>query len=201
MTDVEVGEQEKMKCTCKQCGKEFELEASEIRFYQSRNLELPKRCKECRNRNKQKRQKEVPGKSLYKVVTAVALILVLCIAFLFAKKAEQKEELPETEYTENTEKMQEIQTSLSVTFRNKELLNDHYEKHGKEMKFASAAEYEAAAAKVVDNPESLHKTEAEDGDDVYYLESTNEFVIVSTDGYIRTYFCPEDGLEYYNRQD
>ena len=48
--------------------------------------------------------------------------------------------------------------------------------------------------------EVLHKIEAEDGDDVYYLESTNEFVIVSTDGYIRTYFKPEDGIEYYNRQ-
>ena len=31
----------------------------------------------------------------------------------------------------------------------------------------------------------LHKIEEEDGDDVYYLEETNEFVIVSTDGYIR----------------
>lgn len=38
-------------------------------------------------------------------------------------------------------------------------------------------------------------------DDVYYLESTNEFVIVATDGYIRTYFKPDDGKAYYDRQD
>ena len=31
-------------------------------------------------------------------------------------------------------------------------------------------------------------------------ESTNEFVIVSTDGYIRTYFKPSDGIEYFKRQ-
>ena len=37
-------------------------------------------------------------------------------------------------------------------------------------------------------------------DDVYYLESTNEFVIVATDGYIRTYFKPDDGKAYYDRQ-
>ena len=37
-------------------------------------------------------------------------------------------------------------------------------------------------------------------DNVYYLESTNEFVIVSTDGYIRTYFKPNDGIDYFNRQ-
>lgn len=85
-------------------------------------------------------------------------------------------------------------------FRNQNLLNSHYEKHGKDMGFSSAKEYEKAAAAVVSNPKALHKTEAEDGDDVYYVESTNEFVIVSTEGYIRTYFYPDAGIAYYNRQ-
>lgn len=85
-------------------------------------------------------------------------------------------------------------------FRNEHLREEHYEKHGVEMGFASAEEYELAAARVVANDKSLHKIEAEDGDDVYYLESTNEFVIVSTDGYIRTYFCPSDGKKYFDRQ-
>lgn len=91
-------------------------------------------------------------------------------------------------------------TEVTITFRNETLLDDHFEKHGKEMGFTDAESYLEAACKVVENRESLHKTEAEDGDDVYYLESTNEIVIVSSDGYIRTYFCPEDGIEYYNRQ-
>ena len=87
-----------------------------------------------------------------------------------------------------------------LKFRSKKLLNEHYEKHGEEMGFASAQEYEAAAAAVVANPNALHKTEKEDGDDVYYLEETNEFVIVSKDGYIRTYFLPSGGKKYYDRQ-
>lgn len=85
-------------------------------------------------------------------------------------------------------------------FRNSNLLNDHFEKHGKEMGFATAEEYQAAASAVVTNASALHKLEAEDGDDVYYIESSNDFVIVSTDGYIRTYFRPNSGIEYYNRQ-
>ncbi len=85
-------------------------------------------------------------------------------------------------------------------FRSSKLLNSHYEKHGIEMGFASAEEYEKAASDVVNNPNALHKTEAEDGDDVYYVEATNEFVVVSTDGYIRTYFNPGGGIDYYNRQ-
>lgn len=91
-------------------------------------------------------------------------------------------------------------SASNLTFRNENLLNSHYEKHGKDMGFSSAKEYEKAAAAVVANSSALHKKEAEDGDDVYYIESTNEFVIVSTDGYIRTYFNPDAGIAYYNRQ-
>lgn len=87
-----------------------------------------------------------------------------------------------------------------LKFRNKNLLNQHYEKHGKDMGFASAEEYEKAAARVPFDSNVLHKIEAEDGDDVYYIESTNEFVIVSTDGYLRTYFNPDRGIDYFNRQ-
>ena len=89
---------------------------------------------------------------------------------------------------------------IDYTFRNDGLLESHYEKHGKEMGFSTPAEYEAAANRVIDDEDVLHKIEAEDGDDVYYLEETNEFVVVSTDGYIRTYFYPNDGMDYFNRQ-
>lgn len=86
------------------------------------------------------------------------------------------------------------------TFRNGRLLEEHFEKHGKEMGFSSAEEYQAAASAVVNHGDALHKVEKEDGDDVYYLEATNEFVIVSTDGFIRTYFKPDSGIDYFNRQ-
>ena len=101
--------------------------------------------------------------------------------------------------TPQAEKTQEPATS-ELKFRSKKLLNQHYDKHGIEMGFESAEEYEKAAAAVVANPDTLHKIEKEDGDDVYYLESTNEFVIVSKDGYIRTYFLPSSGIKYYNKQ-
>lgn len=85
-------------------------------------------------------------------------------------------------------------------FRNNDLLNDHYKKHGIEMGFNSKEDYEKAASDVVNNPNALHKIEKEDGDDVYYVEDSNEFVIVSTDGYIRTYFLPDSGKKYYDKQ-
>lgn len=85
-------------------------------------------------------------------------------------------------------------------FRNDDLLEQHFEKHGMEMGFESMEAYEAAASAVVYHPDVLTKTEAEDGDYVYYVEETNEFVIISPDGYIRTYFNPSAGIDYFNRQ-
>ncbi len=93
----------------------------------------------------------------------------------------------------------EAETS-ELRFRKESLLEQHYEKHGIEMGFDNEEDYQAAAIAVVNNPDSLHKTEKEDGDDVYFLEATGEFVVVSTDGYIRTYFIPSGGKAYFDRQ-
>ncbi|MCR5322043.1 MAG: hypothetical protein K6E85_01990 [Lachnospiraceae bacterium] len=89
---------------------------------------------------------------------------------------------------------------IDYCFRSNKLLTQHYEKHGIEMGFDSKESYEKAASDVINNPAALHKTEAEDGDYVYYIEETNEFVILSQDGYIRTYFLPSAGKAYYDRQ-
>ena len=92
------------------------------------------------------------------------------------------------------------ENTVEYHFRNSKLLNQHYEKHGIEMGYDSPEAYEEAASNVINDPSALHKTESEDGDYVYYIESTNEFVILSTDGYIRTYFYPSAGKAYYDRQ-
>lgn len=89
---------------------------------------------------------------------------------------------------------------VDYEFRSEKLWLDHFEKHGEEMGFDTAEEYLDAANDVIDDPDVLHKTEKEDGDDIYYLEDSNEFVVVSTDGYLRTYFEPSAGMDYYERQ-
>lgn len=108
---------------------------------------------------------------------------------------------PEGFGTEPVEPVDENPVDTPVyVFRNEKLLNEHYEKHGIEMGFTSAEAYQAAASAVITNPDSLFKIEADDGDGVYYLEATNEFVVLSTDGYIRTYFLPSSGKAYFDRQ-
>lgn len=104
------------------------------------------------------------------------------------------EETQDETISENTE----ISAYKTYTFRNDTLYEQHYQKHGIEMGFSTSEEYLQGANDVINNPNSLHKLEAEDGDDVYYLEDTQEFVVVSTDGYIRTYYYAS--LDYFNRQ-
>ena len=121
-----------------------------------------------------------------------------------------EETAEETTSAETTEKMtepsSEKETESSYAeyhFRNSKLLKQHFEKHGGEfsdMGYSTPEEYEKGASDVINDPNALRKTEAEDGDYVYYLEDTNEFVILSTDGYIRTYFRPDAGMDYYDRQ-
>ena len=158
------------------------------------------------------------GKS-QKIMKTGAVILLSIVAVVFAVlyftgkvdsflgvSSETSESTVVSEFNESMDAPNEPQSTAESTpaatykFRSKTLLNQHYEKHGKEMGFASAEEYEKAAAAVPNSLNVLHKTEKEDGDDVYYIESTNEFVVISTDGYIRTYFNPDNGIDYYNKQ-
>ena len=66
------------------------------------------------------------------------------------------------------------------------------------MGYSTAEDYRAGANAVISDPESLHKTQAVDGDDAYYREATGEFVAVSSKGYIRTYFIAS--WEYWDKQ-
>jgi len=85
-------------------------------------------------------------------------------------------------------------------FRTKSLRDSHFEKHGIEMGFETPEEYIEAANRVICNPDALHKLEAEDNDHVYFIEETNEFVVLSQDGYLRTYYIANGGIDYFNRQ-
>lgn len=108
-------------------------------------------------------------------------------------KVTEKESAPKTAHVA-------VKKETKYLFKTVALRKEHFEKHGIEMGFTLEKEYETAAFKVINSPHALHKTEKTDGDDVYYIESTNDFVIVSTDGWIRTYFRPDEGKAYYDKQ-
>ena len=217
-----------MKKICSQCSKEFELSEGEISFYKNKGLSLPNRCKSCREKNKQnksdmqykmnsapQRQAGADKSAFWQKkplwFSVLALVLIVAAALYFGGNnggdAVSEALQPETpaSSTENTEPTSseiepDSEPAAEYTFRNETYLTQHFQKHGDEFDYETAEEYLAGANRVINDPNALTKTEKEDGDLVFYLESTNEFVILSTDGYIRTYFRPSDGLDYFNRQ-
>ena len=87
-------------------------------------------------------------------------------------------------------------------FRSKKLYDSHYQKHGSEFGSITQEEYLKLANDLLnsDSDTVLHKTEKEDGDEVYFDTDTSYFLVLSTDGYIRTFFIPDKGIDYYNKQ-
>lgn len=132
------------------------------------------------------------------MIVLFTLLVICCTACGISDAPYPDDREMSVETPESTDPEDVITQTYS--FRNEKLLDQHYKKHGIEMGFVSAEAYQAAASAVINDPQALYKTEAEDGDGVYYIVDTNEFVILSTDGYIRTYFNPRDGIDYFNRQ-
>ena len=137
------------------------------------------------------------------LIVLILIILAVRILVFGGNRGEEPQEQAAETTTQTTEaavQTTEATAQVTYTFRYNDRLQDHYKKHGRDMGFASPEEYLAAANAVIANPDALTKTEKEDGDTVYYVEATNEFVVLSTDGYIRTYFCPDGGKKYFDRQ-
>ncbi|MCM1246341.1 MAG: Ig-like domain-containing protein [Roseburia sp.] len=95
----------------------------------------------------------------------------------------------------------QAQENKITNFRTQQLLDSHYVKHGAEFGNITKEQYLAAANKLLNSSGAniLKKTEP-DGDILIYNTDTNEFLVLSYDGFIRTYFKPSDGIDYFNRQ-
>lgn len=194
-----------MKRTCKECNKEFEITEGEIKFYESKNFDLPKRCEECRDKNNSKsnsknssnKSSNQNGKNNKKKNTAISI--VACLVILISGYI-GVEEVGNNNNQSSTSTSISQEYSHEHEFGSEDSYVSHFEKHGDEFPYATKEEYLEGANRVINSPDALQKEEAEDGDKIYYLEDSNEIVFMSKEGEIRTYFKPSDGMDYYNRQ-
>lgn len=194
---------------CVQCGKYFDLSDAEKDYFEKKGLQQPKRCRQCRQSNRIRkndavaprgREKRQLRRNAIKRVPVLTLALLIALTFAFLNLVRRDTGNESRQNVNHTQIESNSAVQSAFMFRSEQLLEEHFEKHGKEMGYGSPEEYLAGANAAIHYSAVLHKTEKEDGDDVYYVQSTNDFVVVSTDGFIRTYFRPEDGIAYYNRQ-
>lgn len=87
-------------------------------------------------------------------------------------------------------------------FASQQKFDQHYKKHGSEFGNISQDEYLQKANDLINSQAPTLKTKQEktDGDTCFYDTATNEFLVLSKKGVIRSFFCPSDGIDYFNRQ-
>jgi filamentous hemagglutinin len=79
---------------------------------------------------------------------------------------------------------------------------EHWQKHGSDFpQYHSAEDYEEGAANFVRSPPPGTLTKhRSNGDTLYYNPSTNTFAVANRNGEPRTYFRPDSGRAYWDRQ-
>lgn len=158
------------KQKCVSCGKQFTLTDREINFYNSKNLDLPKRCETCRAK-----RNEIVNRS------KKSFVIKLIEGFLTS----------ETNLTRT-------QNAFTYSFKNNEELKKHFIKHGRECNCKTPKKYLKSANKIIKSKKSLKKKEKDDGDTVYFNKKTGGIVFVSPKGYIRTFYLTD--FDYFKRQ-
>ena len=205
-----------MTKNCVQCGKVFTLSQSEIDFYEDKNLNLPKRCKSCRDKNKasngEYRSYTANIPLAFRDVSISAILFVGLFINIMSISANGGFTLPTIildlialfaiiflAKIKNHIDIQEFDTSsYPHTFYDMDSMTEHYIKHGKETNCKDMEEYLYKANSVIQKKNIMSKMQKEDGDTAFFNPQTKEFVVVAKAGYIRTYFIAS--LSYYNKQ-
>lgn len=108
--------------------------------------------------------------------------------------------IPETSVSSDDTTQQPVENK-QYTFRNKDRFDEHYEKHGDEFGDITEEQYLELANELINSTSItiLHKN-GDNGDKKYYDPDNNYFLILSGDGYIRTFFRPSAGMKYWDKQ-
>ena len=90
----------------------------------------------------------------------------------------------------------------SVGFRSSERLEEHFQKHGSEFRAATVQDYLQLAQALRDRPAGGDVLERvrEDGVVTRFDRGSGAFIAFGADGVIRTFFRPNDGERYFERQ-
>jgi hypothetical protein len=138
------------------------------------------------------------GRSSINTLAAVLVAITLLVLFSAGSKEFSAPQHNTGEQTTRSENTITAQTSVFYRFRTAKHLADHFAKHGNEFNYADENEYLYHANLVISNTSDM-KSKQPDGDTQYLNSKTCEYVALSYDNYIRTYFRPRNCVRYFNR--
>ena len=91
---------------------------------------------------------------------------------------------------------------IEVRFETPENMQKHYDKHIDKYGNISISEYIALANELVNakDTDDIERIVRSDESTAIYRFSTNDFLVITKDGYIRTFFKPDDGEAYWREE-
>ena len=91
---------------------------------------------------------------------------------------------------------------IEVGFETPEKMQKHYDKHIDKYGNISISEYIALANELVNakDTDDIERIVRSDESTAIYRFSTNDFLVITKDGYIRTFFKPDDGEAYWREE-
>lgn len=91
---------------------------------------------------------------------------------------------------------------IEVKFETPEKMQKHYDKHIDKYGNISISEYIALANELVNakDTDDIERIVRSDESTAIYRFSTNDFLVITKDGYIRTFFKPDDGEAYWREE-
>ena len=91
---------------------------------------------------------------------------------------------------------------IEVRFETPEKMHKHYDKHIDKYGNISISEYIALANELVNakDTDDIERIVRSDESTAIYRFSTNDFLVITKDGYIRTFFKPDDGEAFWREE-
>lgn len=138
-----------------------------------------------------------------KIQAKISFVLInLLLCFGVAACRAKVEHIAEPVIASAPDSAQKTKVRTEIGFRTRRNLEEHYEKHGHEFGSISQDEYLHQAQTLRDQPVGGDVLEAQRNDGVItrFHRKTGAFLAFNKDLTIRTYFRPNDGERYFNRQ-
>lgn len=139
-----------------------------------------------------------------KPFSSLALLYALCVAVLCCLRCDQPPPpVPAAAPASRPSVTQPASPQASaVGFRNEHLLEEHWQKHGREFRATSREQYLQMAQALRDAPVGGNVLEIVRGDGAVsrFDKISGAFIAFERNGTIRTFFRPNDGERYFRRQ-
>lgn len=138
-------------------------------------------------------------RNLYLLIAAILVILVLALPQLFGGEESAAPQAEQTAAAEADATTSEATEADYHDWANLQTLPDHFDRHGGDFGAIDMYDYARMAHKLYEHRDSF-QVKTDKSNVRVYDPDTNSFGAYHKDGTTKTFFKPDDGQAYFDRQ-